>query len=339
MTGFGIERRGDRADALGQLLDEEIGRRGVMLRSAGRCASRSAADVTFSGCTSAIGWTPMCSLMMNSMRARPTPSLGSIAVRKARSGLPRLTMIAGARPVERRQVDDASTSNGSLPGIDVADLALGAGHGDHVRRCCSLPVAFAGADHRRNAELARHDGGMAGAPAAVGDDGGGASSSPAPSPGWWSPRPALRRAGRPRGRRCSPMTRTGPAAIFSPTARPVTQRPGRCPSARRSRMPAQAALRGDRLGPGLDDVELAVDAVLRPFDVHRHRMAGAARNSAPRCGSRSRRVSSTSASLMQKRSRSAAGVVDIARCVCVAGPRHRPSAAACCPSERRSTAR
>ena len=36
----------------------------------------------------------MCSLMMNSIRARPTPSLGSIAVRNASSGLPRFSMIS-----------------------------------------------------------------------------------------------------------------------------------------------------------------------------------------------------------------------------------------------------
>ena len=63
--------------------------------------SRSAADVTFSGQASAIGWMPICSLMMNSMRARPTPSLGRIAVLNARSGLPRLTMI-GVRGLRER---------------------------------------------------------------------------------------------------------------------------------------------------------------------------------------------------------------------------------------------
>ena len=49
------------------------------------------------------------------------------------------------------------------------------------RRSCSSVGGVVGADHRRDAELARHDRGMAGAAAAVGDDGRRASSSPAPS--------------------------------------------------------------------------------------------------------------------------------------------------------------
>ena len=53
-----------------------------------RCARDPPRSIR-SGWTSAIGWTPICSLMMNSMRARPTPALGVIAVRNARSGLPR----------------------------------------------------------------------------------------------------------------------------------------------------------------------------------------------------------------------------------------------------------
>ena len=185
-------------------------------------ASRSAADVTFSGCTSAIGWMPICSLMMNSMRARPTPSLGRIAVRKARSGLPRLTMIGGARPVERRQVDDRRDLERNLPGIDPADLALGARHGDACAR----------------AELAAWH---SPAPTIAGTP-----SSRATMAAWQVRPPRLvtmaparlhhrlpvrarglrhqhvAGSGRRRGRRVLPMMRTGPLAILSPMARPVT---------------------------------------------------------------------------------------------------------------------
>ena len=76
-----------------------------------------------------------------------------------------------ARPADRRQVDGRDLERNGA-GIDVAGIALDAGHGDHgaaleqVRR-------IARADDGGNAELARDDGGVAGATAAVGDDGGG----------------------------------------------------------------------------------------------------------------------------------------------------------------------
>ena len=56
----------------------------------------------------------MCSLMMNSIRASPTPSHGNIEVLKASSGLPRLTMIsvAGLTSVLKSLV---STRKRSLP--------------------------------------------------------------------------------------------------------------------------------------------------------------------------------------------------------------------------------
>ncbi len=54
---------------------------------------RASGSSTFSGCSRASGWTLMYSLMMNSIRASPTPSLGRNDVLNARSGLPRLSMI------------------------------------------------------------------------------------------------------------------------------------------------------------------------------------------------------------------------------------------------------
>ena len=95
---LGIERGGDRADALGQVARRRNSRgEAIVARRSSAMRCRALRRDTVSGCTSAIGCTPICSLMMNSMRARPTPSFGIIAVRKARSGLPRLTMMCGAR--------------------------------------------------------------------------------------------------------------------------------------------------------------------------------------------------------------------------------------------------
>ena len=111
----------------------------------------------------------MCSLMMNSMRARPTPSLGSIAGWKARSGLPTLTMIsvcgAAVAEVDRRCVVEGQrrprrpcpTSPSAQETVTGSPVAKRAG-------------GVAGADDRRDAEFARDDRRVAGAPAAVGDD-------------------------------------------------------------------------------------------------------------------------------------------------------------------------
>ena len=104
-----------------------------------------------------------------------------IAVRKARSGLPRFTMIAvfgNSKALAGRRVD----LERHLARIDRADLALGAGDGD------VLPVAQRAcrclrSDHGGNAKFARDNRGVAGAPAAIGDDRRRPSSSPAPSRG------------------------------------------------------------------------------------------------------------------------------------------------------------
>ena len=111
---------------------------------------------------------PTLRLMMNSSRARPTPSFGSRWNSNASSGLPTFIMIF----VGDGGMRSSATSTISIveqPLVDVAGVALGAGDRDlrafaqHLRR-------VAAADDRRNAELARDDRRVAGAPAAVGDD-------------------------------------------------------------------------------------------------------------------------------------------------------------------------
>ena len=69
------------------------------------------------------------------------------------------------------------------------------------------------------------------------------------------------------------MRRVRPEAIFSPTARPVTMT-GAAPLESVGLVDVRRTLRGHRLGPRLNDIELAVGAVLGPFDVHRHGSAG-----------------------------------------------------------------
>jgi hypothetical protein len=60
-----------------------------------------------------------------------------------------------------------------LAGVDEAGIALGAGHG-HFAAVVNAVQRIAGTDDGGNAKLARDDRGVAGASAAVGDDGGGA---------------------------------------------------------------------------------------------------------------------------------------------------------------------
>jgi hypothetical protein len=91
----------------------------------------------------------------------------SAAKAKARSGLPTFIMILTGISGMAELLDDLGRSRMAL--VDEAGVALGAAHGD--RRRPDAVGGVAAADHGRDAQLARDDGRVAGAPAAVGDDG------------------------------------------------------------------------------------------------------------------------------------------------------------------------
>jgi hypothetical protein len=123
----------------------------------------------------------------------------------------------------------------------------------------------AAADHRRDAQLARDDRGVAGAPAAVGDDGAGALHHRLPV--------GVGHVGDEHVAGCtlsiSDVVHQAhrPVPIFWPMARPSAST-----GAVLLELVAQLGLAGlalHRLGARLQDVELAVDAVLAPLDVHR----------------------------------------------------------------------
>ena len=153
--------------------------------------------------------------------------------------------------------------------VDVAGVALGAGHGDQ-RAVVQRLGRVAAADHRRDAEFARDDRRVAGAAAAVGDDGAGALHHRLPV-----------RVGHVGDQHVAGLHLVHLGECCAPGA------PGRCRSSGRSRGPRRApcscpvalelvalldlalGLALHRLGPRLQDVELAVDAVLAPLDVHR----------------------------------------------------------------------
>ena len=99
--------------------------------------------------------------MMNSSRARPTPSFGSRWNSKASSGLPTfIVILTGAFGMDSSERSMISIS--SIAAVDEARIAFRAGHRDRP----AVPQHLgrvAAADHRGYAQLARDDGGVAGA--------------------------------------------------------------------------------------------------------------------------------------------------------------------------------
>ena len=114
-----------------------------------------------------MGWILMMLLMINSMRARPTPSQGSCHQRNAAAGLPMFIMM-------RVRVSGMSSRFSSgferqHAVIDITLIPLGTGDGD------LLPVAehiraLAGPDDGGNAQLAADNRGMRGTSTIIRDD-------------------------------------------------------------------------------------------------------------------------------------------------------------------------
>ena len=226
--------------------------------------------VTFSGCTSAIGCTPICSLMMNSMRARPTPAFGIIAVRNARSGLPRFTMISvfGSASV---LIGTRVTSNGTAPARTVP-FSPSAQDTVTTVPVVSVTVARLGADDGGHAQFARDDGGVAGAAAAVGDDGAGGLHHRFPVGAGGAGDQHL--AGPERAQIGGAGDDADDAGADLLADRLAAHQHVAAALQRVSFVEPGFAPRGHGLRPRLHDVQLAVVGVLRPFDVHRHGMAG-----------------------------------------------------------------
>ena len=156
----------------------------------------------------------------------------------------------------------------------MTDVALGAADGDDLSGLEALGGCFR-ADHRRNPELARDDRRVAGAPAAIGDDGGGAFHHRAPV-GSGDVRDEDLAGLEAVELRAVVEDAHGAGCDLAAHGSPGDRRLGS------GRQPvvgqlAHVALGGHRLGPGLHDVEVAVERVLGPFDVHGAVFAGAGR--------------------------------------------------------------
>ena len=139
--------------------------------SAARCASRVCGRSPCPGRPAPSDGCRCARLMMNSMRARPTPSLGRSAVLKARSRIAEidhdLCARASAAPPHRSSRPRTPASR-----LDTAGRRLPRSTPSRRRRWQHVGRVVR-ADDGRHAELPRHDCGMAGASAAIGDDGGG----------------------------------------------------------------------------------------------------------------------------------------------------------------------
>ena len=156
-------------DPARQRVDEELGRIGLVSGQLGDPRA-SPVSVTRSGWTSAIGCTAIKLLMMNSMRASPTPAAGKPPPAEGRGGAGDVEHEPRARGGDARSRRPRPRSYGRIPAVHVAFLTLGAGHRDHLRPSSSTCRSVAGADHGRHAELAADDRGVAGRTAMVGDD-------------------------------------------------------------------------------------------------------------------------------------------------------------------------
>jgi hypothetical protein len=149
--------------------------------------------------------------------------------------------------------------------VNAAGVALGAAHGDQGA-VLQLVGGVAAAHHGRNAQLARDDGGVAGAPAAVGDDGAGALHHRLPV-----------RVGHVGDEHVAGLYLVHLADVVHQAHRAGADllADGAALGQHRARALELVAQLGlalhlalHRFGAGLQDVELAVFAVLAPLDVH-----------------------------------------------------------------------
>ena len=155
--------------------------------------------------------------------------------------------------------------------VDKAGVTLGADHG-HQRAIGQLLGRVATTHHRRDAQFAGDDRGMAGAPAAVGDD----------CPGPLHHRLPVRVghvtdqhiAGLHQVHLVKRLDHPHRAGADLLANRPALDQHGAAAFELVAVLGLVLGLALDRLGPGLQDVELAVDAVLAPFDVHRPAVVG-----------------------------------------------------------------
>ena len=169
--------------------------------------------------SSACGWMPICRLMTNSRRARPTPAVRQLGERERLLGRADVHHDLD-RDVRHRVQLGALDREVEQPLVDQPGVALGA-RDRHLAAVGQVPGGAAGADHGGDAELAGDDRGVAGPAAAVGHDRGGPLHDRLPVGVGHVGDEHL--AGLEVAHLVGALsTRTAPAPIFWPIARPST---------------------------------------------------------------------------------------------------------------------
>ena len=167
MTGFGIVRRGDGADTLGQLVHEELDLVGVARRDLVHLFAHVVGHALIAGQRQRMHLHPVGEDELHARQADAV--VGDRRLLEGNLGAAHIHHDLGAWPRHVAHIDRLHLER-QLPGVDAANLTLGAAHGDFLARFQKLR-GVAAAHDGRNAQFTRHDGGVARAPATVGHDG------------------------------------------------------------------------------------------------------------------------------------------------------------------------
>ena len=267
ITSFGIERGGDHRDALRELIDEELRLVGV--------AGGKVFDLRFHRAGLQFVEVEQSERMNldvggddEFLAGKADAVVGDERERKRFLGIADVHHHFGFRTAEAFEVGALHVEL-KASFIDKTRVALGAGYGDHLAVLQNLRAVF-GADDGRHAQFAADDGGVAGAPAAIGDDGGGLFHDRLPVRiGLVGDQNlalleladelrALDDAHRARGN------------LLADAASGDEHRPAMLEFVNLDHV--HVALRLHSFRPGLEDEQFAGVSVLRPFDVHRRRV-------------------------------------------------------------------
>ena len=267
--GFWIERGSDQSHALRQLLDEEVGRTGIIVHQ------------TFNS----LACRRRCHLLRIGERHRMNPdvltddelhSSQADTVVRQHGGPQRQLRIAqvqhdgGTRPLELSRIHPGRFEwNMAL--VHTSDVALGAGH-RHQATAAQCRFRSRRSDHSGNAELTCNNGGVAGPPAMLRHDRGRDLHDRLPirtgrvchqNFARLECREAVRVGNDPRGPDRDLLTdRSTGGQHRGGSLEGIAFERRRC------------LARGHRFGSSLDHVELSIIGIFGPFDIHRHRMSG-----------------------------------------------------------------
>ena len=267
--GLWIERGSDHAHALRQLLDEVVGRTGVIVNQT----------------LNSLPCRRRCHLLRIDQRHRMDPNVladdelhprQADTVVRQHGGPKRKLRIAeiqhdgGARPLELSRIHPGRFE-WNLALVHASDVPLGAGH-RHGATAAQRRFRSRRSDHGGNAELTCNDGGMAGPPAMLRHDRGRDLHDRLPiRTGRFRHQNLARLEGR-EAVRVGNDPRGPDRDLLTDRSTGGQHRGGSLEGIAFER--CRRLARGHRFGSSLDHVELSIIGIFGPFDIHRHRMPG-----------------------------------------------------------------